>query len=178
MKRLCLVIAFAMLITAALSSCSKQKPSDLKFYVIKRDELAETTTESEKIKAVDLYGRLAFDGDDIEGYNWQTHTVFLKSDSVLSLGTVTDESGGSRIFKTDDTYAFVLMLKNTIIYSGGFQNGIKNPDIPLQPSIEDSSAQSFKITFDSKYGGNVDPRSAQKLYDFLNKQGLLSTKTE
>ena len=178
MKRIFLVLICAFIIIPALGSCSEEQTDDLKFYIISRDILEDAVSDSEKISAVNAYGRLAFDGEDIEGYNWQTHTVFLKEESVASLGNVTEESGGSRIFKTDDTNAFVLMLKNNIIYFGGFHSGVKNPDVPLQPCIEDISRLSFKITFDVKYASFDDPRSAPKLYNFLNKQGLLSTKTE
>ncbi len=168
-------------LTAALLfcvSCSGQKRDSLRFYVVSRSQLSASMSASETAKFVRENGRLVFDGDDIEGYNWQTHTVTLKSSAVPSVGAVTAESGGSAVFKTDDTHAFVLLLGGHMLYTGGFKSGVKNPDVPLQPSIEDSGRYSFKITFDGKYASGNDPRSDAKLYDFLNSQGLLSSKTE
>ena len=170
-KILCIILIILSLISC---SCTSIKSSDLMFYVIVREAIHSDMSDSEIVDTVKSEGRLAFDGDDIEGYNWQNHVVKLHDESVPSLGYVTAESGGSTIFKTDDTYAFVLIIKNTLIYVGGFKQGSKNPNIPLQPSIRDIDNNTFSITFDSKYVEYADNRSDSKLYDFLSKQGLLS----
>ena len=177
MKKLTLSAMLIFLMLTAVS-CSKTEKSDLKFYVISRDMLSDSMSDSETVAAAVSDGRLAFDGDDIEGYNWQTHTVMLKEESVPSLGIISAESGGSAVFKTDDTYAFVLALNSELIYVGGFSNGIKNPAVPLQPSIEDNGRYSFKITYNAKYATSADPRSNVKLYNFLNGNGMLSSKSE
>ncbi len=179
MKRISRIFLCAL--TSALLlcvSCSVQKKDSLRFYVVSRSQLSASMSASETAKFVRENGRLAFDGDDIEGYNWQTHTVFLKEEAVPSVGIVTSESGGSAVFKSDDTYAFVLLLDGNMLYYGGFKSGVKNPDVPLQPSVEDSGRYSFQITFDGKYATGNDPRSDNRLYEFLNSQGLLSSKTE
>lgn len=178
MKKIFLFIASAVCAFILLTSCSRYEKGDLQFYVVRRSVISDSMSISEKVKTARAEGRLAFDGGDIDGYNWQTHTVFLKEDSAASVGVVTKESGGSAIFKTDDSYVFVLLLKNKLIYVGGFKNGVKNPDVPLQPCIEDSGRYSFKITYDGKYANTDDPRSDSRMYKFLSKQGLLSSKTE
>lgn len=171
-------IMTTLLISAILLTicgCSQDKKSDLAFYVIKRNNITASLSDREVVKVAKKSGRLAFDGEDIEGYNWQTHTVKLYESAVPSLGSVSAESGGSKIFKADDTYAFVLIIKNELIYLGGFKAGSKNPDIPLQPSIRDGEEYTFSIVFDAKYSTGPDNRSNNKLYDFLNKFGMLSS---
>lgn len=174
-KRFLTLISLALLI---LCSCkSTFSPDQLKIYVLPRDALSDSMTDSEKVDVAENEGRLAFDGNDIEGYNWQTHTVTLYDTSVSSLGVVTAESGGSSIFKTDDTYAFVLVIDNKLIYVGGFTQGSKNASTPLQPQITDADGTSFKLTFDSKYAEYADNRNNKTLYNFLNSCGKLSSKT-
>lgn len=175
MKKLIFLLIPIIVIT--ITGCSKNKKNDLKFYIIERDRLSTSYSDNEIIKAVKNEGRLAYTGDDIEGYNWQTHTVTLKQDSISSLGAYNEEKGGSAIFKTDDTYVFVLLLKDKLIYYGGFEYGTKNPTPPIQPYIQDLNEQTFKILFDSKYAeGQKDNRSHKSLYAFLQDNALLSSK--
>lgn len=170
-----LLLTAIMLLT--LCSCRALGAEDLKFYVISSEVISESMSDSEIIKAAEKDGRLAFDGNDITGYNWQTHTVMLREEAVTSVANVTEQSGGSAIFKTDDTHAFVLVLGNTLIYVGGFESGSKNPNVPLEPHIEDKTRYSFSISFNSKYATSKDPRSNAKLYSFLEASGMLSSKT-
>lgn len=177
MKKLfTIILTFVIVVT--LAACTKNDASDLKIYVIKRDTVEGLSDNIEILSALKTDGRLVFDGSDIQGYNWQTHTITFKETSVPSHGSVTEEDGGSAIFKTNDTYAFVIALKNSIIYTGGFKQGLKNPRAPLQPSISDDGRYSCCITYDSKYASGSDVRSNKKLYDFLSVCGLLSAKTE
>ncbi len=162
-----------------LVSCSKTaSPEDMQFYVLNRNLLTSDITDSETVKLAKNSGRLVFDGNDIEGYNWQTHTVNLYESSVTSVGVVTAESGGSAIFKTSDKYAFVLIIGDDLVYTGGFTSGTSTPDVPLQPSISDNGQYSFKILFDAKYASYSDNRDNIKLYNFLNYCGKLSSKTD
>lgn len=177
MKKFAAFILILIILTS-FSSCASLGAQDLKFYVISGKLLNESMSDSEIIKTAKSEGRLAFDGNDIVGYNWQTHTVMLREEAVTSVGTVTEQSGGSAIFKTDDTHAFVLVLGNTLIYTGGFKSGTKNPNVPLEPHIEDKTRYSFSIEFDSKYATGKDNRSNAKLYSFLESSGMLSSKTE
>ena len=175
MKRLTFLLIPIILIT--LAGCSKNKKSDLEFYIIERTHLSASYSDEEIVAITKEKGRLAYTGEDIEGYNWQTHTVILKENSISSLGAYNDENGGSAIFKTDDTYAFVLILDNSLIYYGGFEYGSKNPALPLQPYIQDSNDRTFKILFDEKYSeGKKDNRSNKSLYSFLQDNALLSSK--
>ncbi len=162
-----------LILLILLSGCTKSSVSDLKIYILNRSELSDTLTEREIVNLSKTKGRLAFDGNDIKGYNWETQTVTLKDSSVTSLGVVTVEDGGSAIFKVDDTFAFALIIKNSLIYVGGFKNGTQNPDVPLQPYIIDNNKNSFKIVYDTKYSLESDNRLNQKLYSFLNKHNLL-----
>ncbi len=173
MRRILPMLAAVLI---ALCSCSAPQRQDLKIYVVSRAAVSGTMSDKEIVSAAKSAGRLAFDGDDIEGYNWQSHTVFIKEQSSPSVGIVTDESGGSAIFKTDDTYCFVMTLKNELVYFGGFSQGLKNTEIPLQPYITDAGRYSFTIEFDAKYAENGDCRGNKKLYGFLNKLGMLSSK--
>lgn len=175
MRRL---LAAAAAVIILLSACSSVKKSDLKMYVVKRSALPASLTGAQVVSAVEKEGRLAFDGDDIEGYNWQTHYVTLKPSAVPSLGRVTAESGGSAIFKVSDEYALVMTVGKRLVYVAGFKNGVKNPDVPLQPSVEDVDGTSFKITFDPRYATGEDPRSSSFLYSFLQDHGMLSAITE
>lgn len=176
MKRINFLVVL-ILITLLISSCKSSQASDLKFYVISREILQNTITDADIVKKAKNEGRLAFDGEDIMGYHWKTHTVMLNSNAITSIGKVTAESGGSALFKVDDSYAFVLVLNNKLVYTGGFTNGIKNPDVPLQPSIKDKTNTSFSIQFDSKYTNENDKRQNKALYNYLESLGLLSAKT-
>ncbi len=176
MKKFIFPIIVILLIT--LGGCTKTDKTDFKMYVVSRQFLTQDLSDVQIIAAAQKNGRLAFDGNDIDGYNWETHTLTFKNNSVTSLGAVTKESGGSAIFKTDDTFAFVFTLNNKLIYYGGFLQGSKNPDIPLQPYIEDKNTTSVKILFNAKYATREDCRSNSQLYSFFNDCGLLSSKTE
>lgn len=178
MKKIFSLFILALFAAALLSSCSAGNKNELGFYVIDRSQINASMSDSQIVSAVRRDGRLAFESGDIKGYNWQTHTVVLKEESVPSIGITTEESGGSAVFKTDDTYAFALVLGNELIYSGGFRSGVKNPAVPMQPCITDTGRYSFSISFDGKYATFADPRSDSRLYGFLNKHGLLSSKTE
>ncbi len=175
MKKPLLFIVFLLIIS--LTGCKNESKSDFKIYVVSRDLITQDLSENEIINVAKKSGRLAFDGDDIQGYNWETHTLTLKDNSVTSHGAVTAESGGSTIFKVDDTYAFIFSLNDKLIYYGGFMQGSKNPDIPLQPYMADKDTTSVKIEFDNKYADHKDNRSNTQLYSFFNKFGLLSSKT-
>ena len=171
------VVAIILILIILLTTgCNKTDVSDLEFYVISREHLTQDLSDNQIVSSAQKNGRLAFNGSDIEGYNWETHTVTLKDNSVTSHGAVTAESGGSAIFKVDDTFAFVILINNKLVYCGGFIQGSKNPSIPLQPYIEDVESTVFKIGFDSKYSSDKDSRSNNQLYSFLNKTGLLSSK--
>lgn len=174
MKKITVLLLLTVVIL--LTGCSKKDKSDLKFYVIERNFLTQDLSDNQIVSTTKNNGRLAFDGNDIEGYNWETHTVTLKNNSVTSHGAVTDETGGSAIFKVNDTYAFVIIIRNKLVYYGGFIQGSKNPSTPLQPFIEDKRLTSFKIDYNSKYAVNGDHRASNQLYSFLNKNGLLSSK--
>ena len=173
-KRFLLILI--LLPTLLLSGCSKPKLTDLKFYVVNRQFLTQDLSDNQIISTAQKNGRLAFEGDNISGYNWETHTVTLKDCALTSYGAVTKESGGSAIFKVDDTFAFVIAINNKLIYYGGFIQGSKNPDVPLQPFIKDNDLKSFKIDFDNKYATQNDVRGSSQLYTFLNEMGLLSSK--
>ncbi len=170
------ILLIIIVILLLFSGCIKPDASNLKFYVISREFLTQDLSDNQVVAAVNKNGRLVFDGDDIKGYNWETHTVFLKENSVTSHGAVTNDTGGSAIFKVDDTFAFVITINNKLIYYGGFIQGTKNPAVPLQPYINDISSTEFKIEFDSKYASKTDSRNNNKFYSFLNKLGLLSAK--
>ncbi len=163
------------ILTFSLCGCSKMSESSLEIYVIEQTKLNSSLSDGETVKLVKQSGRLAFTGDDINGYNWETHTISIKKEAVPSHSTVTAESGGSAIFKVDDSYAYVIVLNKSLIYIGGFLHGSKNPSIPLQPCITDVDEYSFKITFDSKYATGADPRDNKSFYKFLSKFGKLSS---
>lgn len=176
MKKTALLIIIVLLLS--LTSCAKLTAEDMRFYVVDADALSTSMSDSEVIKTAKNQGRLVFDGNDIIGYNWKTHTIMLREEAVTSVGTVTEQSGGSALFKVDDTHAFVFVLGNTLIYTGGFEQGSKNPNVPMQPYIKDKTRYSFEIGFDSKYADGKDNRSNAKLYNFLESSGMLSSKTE
>lgn len=176
-KRTFVATLILILTLVLVCGCSSSKPEDLKFYVVKRQHISDSMSESEIVSAVKANGRQMFDGTDIQGYNWQKHIVMLDPNAIGSLGSVSAQSGGSAIFKTDDTYAFALMLGNKLIYAGGFENGYANPDVPLQPYIKDKSRTSFTIEFNEKYASGSDKRTNETLYNFLKDCGMLSSKT-
>lgn len=175
MKKISLL--FVGILIISLCGCSKISKSSLEIYVIEQSEIGDSLSETQIVKLVKQSGRLAFNGEDINGYNWETHTVTMKKESVSSHGAVTTESGGSAIFKVDDSYAYAFVLNNSLIYIGGFMHGSKNPAIPLQPCISDIDDYSFKITFDNKYATSSDPRNDKTFYSFLSDFGLLSSGT-
>ena len=180
MSRNVLKVTMLMLaVMLILNSCSTgADKADIRFYVLKNDLINDQMTERQIVNAAKMSGRLAFDGNDIEGYYWADHCITLKRDAVKSRAEVTAESGGSALFKTTDEDYFVLTVKDEIIYWGGFEHGIANPQVPVQPSICDVDSYSFKITYNSKYATGNDPRSSKKMYACLDRLGILSSKSE
>ena len=174
MKRILLII-LSLILLLNFGACKKDDASLLKFYVVDRNEINQGMSNKEIVSTVKKEGRLVFDGTDLDGYNWEKHKVTLNENSVGSIGATNSENGGSAIFKVDDSYAFALILDNSLIYFGGFEVGAKTPDIPLQPYIKDESKYVFSIKYDSKYSIEKDNRSNKKLYNFLENQGLLIT---
>lgn len=161
-----------LLVIMLLTGCSKADVNDLKIYVLPAQKLSAALTDDEIVKAAKTSGRLVFEGSDIKGYNWENHTMLFKTESVPSHSAVTKENGGSRIFKVDDNYLFVIAIKNSLVYYGGFEHGSKNPNVPVQPSISDVNDYTIKITFDPKYSTTTDNRSSEMLYNFFNTHGL------
>lgn len=173
-KIICICL-FLITLTLISSSCSSYEIDDLQYYVIPRSLLTDGMSNSEIVKVAKNEGRLAFSGQDIVGFNWQKQRVTLDENAVLSTTDTTTQTGGSSLFKVDDTYAYAVILKNSLVYYGGFESGTKNPQVPLQPTIYDRGGYSFSIEYDSKYANGEDTRFNEKLYKFLEKHSLLTT---
>lgn len=166
------LLVCTLLITLSLCSCKGSDINDLKIYVIPSTDISQALTDGEIVNAVKNSGRLVFEGSDIDGYNWENHTLTFNSDSIISHGKVTKESGGSRIFKVDDSYLFVIVIKNELVYYGGFEHGSKNPSIPVEPCISDVDDYTVKLTYNAKYATQNDKRSSELLYNFFDKYNL------
>ena len=178
MKKRGFYLIACLLMCLIMCACSARGKENLKIYIVDRTLIDDNMTSSEIVSLAYDRGRLAFDGNDIEGYQWSGHVVRLKDEAVPSLGSNSKEDGGSTIFKSKDTDIFILVINKTFIYYGGFEMGTTNPQTPLQPNIKDAGRYTFSINFDSKYAEFSDPRNSEYLYRFLSENEILVTKAQ
>lgn len=143
------------------SGC-KAKSEDLTFYVLKKADFNADMTESAMLSAAKEKGRVAFTGAELEGWLWSDHIVRLKNVNVKN-STV----DGSVLFQTASGDAFVLVLGEQLLYSGGFSEN--NAGV----YIRDVGEKDFELCFSDPFGDLADPRGNTALYNFLIDRQLL-----
>lgn len=168
MKKRIIAILILMLMLLGLASCRSSR-DDLKFYVLKKADVAENMADSALLAAAKEHGRIAFTGEDLRGWYWPDHQVLLRDLSVYG-----SAQGGSRIFQAEAEDLFVLVLGNRVLYSGGFgsaENALGNRG---ELYIEDGAADNFAVACRNEYEAEKDPRNNEALYDYLAEYNLLS----
>lgn len=172
MKRLLLILITAVLLFS-LCACRSQR-ADLKFYVLSAEDVTENMSDSALLSLAKKKGRLAFTGEQVQGYLWAEHQVRLKDVDVRGGA----QDGGSRLFQTNAGDLFVLALGGRVIYTGGFEAGAGTVTPPRSPYITDIDETTFAICYDAKYTDCADPRGNERLYNFLTDRQLLVSRFE
>lgn len=162
----------ALLLTLLLSLCGCSGAESMQFYVIPEGVIRGGESDAQLLRLAKEEGRLAFTEEQIEGYLWTDHEIRLKERPIL--GSASD--GGSRIFRAESGDCFLLVLDSAVLYRGGFMPSSGDATVQDGPYITDTSFQSFRIAFSSKYSEGEDPRGDQQLYDYLVDHQLLSSK--
>ena len=169
MKKRFIAILMMILMLACCTSC-RAAQSDLKFYVLKKADVAENMTESALLAAAKSQGRVAFTGEDLLGWYWPDHQVLLRELSVHGGA----QKGGSKLFQAEAGDVFILALGNRIIYSGGFASAEETLGDAKEIYIQDGSADNFAVACRNEYEAKDDPRNVDILYDYLADHNLLS----
>lgn len=159
-KFLSLLVLAGLLFT--LCSC-KAKGDDLKFYVIKNEDMVKNAGADAMLHTAKTKGRLAFCANDLEGWLWAEHTVRLKEVKVKGSAA----GGGSVLFQTKKEDFFLVTLKGRILMTGTFDptaGGVY---------ITDQGDRDFALGFYDPFSEHQDSRANQKLYDYLTQMQLL-----
>ena len=107
MKKTVLIMLCALLFC---SGCARSQT--LSLYILSRDSITDSMSDSEIAAAARQNGRVALTGDDFAGVMWEEQRFQVKAQAVPSVGTTTAESGGSALLKTDGEDVFVWMVKD------------------------------------------------------------------
>lgn len=169
MKKRLIAILILIMSLLCLASCRSER-ADLKFYVLKKEDVAENMADSALLAAAKRDGRVAFTGEDLRGWYWPDHQVLLRDLSVYGGA----EEGGSKLFQAQAGDIFVLALGNRIIYSGGFASETETLGDTKEIYIEDGTADNFAVVCRNEYEAEQDPRNVDALYDYLADYDLLS----
>ena len=157
---------FSLLVLAGLlfTLCScKAKGDDLKFYVVKQEDVVKNAGADALLHTAKTKGRLAFSAEDLEGWLWTEHTVRLKEVKVKGSAA----GGGSVLFQTKKEDLFLVTLKGRVLMTGTFDpeaGGVY---------ITDQGDRDFVLGFYDPFSEQKDPRASEKLYDYLVKMQLL-----
>lgn len=169
MKKRLIAILILMVMLACLASCRSGR-TDLKFYVLKKADVAENMADSALLAAAKRDGRVAFTGEDLRGWYWPDHQVLLRDLSVYGGA----QDGGSRLFQAEAGDIFILVLGNRVIYSGGFASETETLGDTKEIYIEDGTADNFAVVCRNEYEAEQDPRNVTALYNYLAEHDLLS----
>lgn len=169
MKKRSIAILILMIMLVCLASCRSAR-ADLKFYVLKKADVAENMSNSALLSAAKQNGRVAFTGEDLRGWYWPDHQVLLRNLSVYGGA----QDGGSRLFQAESGDVFILALGNRIIYTGGFASAEETVGDTKEIYIEDGAADNFAVVCRNQYEAEEDPRNAERLYNYLAEYNLLS----
>lgn len=169
MKKRILALLALILILCSLSACRAER-STLKFYVLKKADVAENMSDSALLAAAKSEGRVAFTGEDLRGWYWPDHQVLLRDLTVYGGA----QDGGSKLFQAEAEDIFILALGNRIIYSGGFASAGETLGDAKEIYIEDGNSDNFAIVCRNEYDAAEDPRNVSALYEFLADYDLLS----
>ncbi len=165
-KTVCLLLA-----ALALLLCGCSKNDTLYLYVLPQREVSADMSDAEIASLARRIGRLALEGEDLVGVQWDTQRFEIAGD--LPAGAASSESGGSALLKTTDGDLFVWILGGRPVYVGGFARGGSNAATPRVPYIVDDGRRIFRVETDDRYGRDL--RFDTKLYRYFEKRGLLRT---
>ncbi len=165
-KILALLLALSMVLS--LAGC-KQTKEDLKFYVVDGDLVSVGMADGVLLNVARKQGRVAFTGEDLAGWQWETHRVQLKNIAVLG----GDQDGGSRLFQAEADDCFILTLGNQLVYAGSFAPASGSVRAVRNPYIQDGEEDTFYLLCDQKFEEGKDPRIQEALYTYLAEQQLL-----
>ena len=168
MKKTFFIMLCALLLC---SGCARSQT--LSLYILSRDNITDSMSDSEIAAAARQNGRVALTGDDFAGVMWEEQRFQVKAQAVPSVGTTTAESGGSALLKTDGEGGFVWMVNDRVVYVGGFVQGVGTAGSQRVPFIKDSGRTSFTIQTDDRYGEDI--RFNKTLYRFFQNAGLLKS---
>ena len=168
MKKTVFCFLFAAFLLVA-SGCSHQDA--LYLYVLPRSAVSADMSDADIAAHALKSGRLALEGSDLTGVQWDTQRYEIREDTPVGSGSA--ETGGSALLKTTDADLFVWVLNGRAVYAGGFAPGSSSAATPRVPFIRDENRRIFRIETDDRYG--KDRRFDRRLYGFFERQGLLRT---
>lgn len=158
------IISLLVLLALLCSLCGcKATGGDLKFYVIKAADVTDGMGNDALLQTAKTKGRLAFTGEELEGWLWAEHTVRLKEVKVKGSAA----GGGSVLFQTEKEDLFLVTLNGRVLIRGGFDPKAAGA------YIVDAGERDFKIGFEDPYEELSDPRGNEKLYNYLIDLQLL-----
>ncbi len=171
MKRIIACAVMVGLLLLSLNAC-KQNKEDLIFYVIAAEDLPAKEAAHVLFDVAKQSGRIAFTGEDIENWHWETHRVALKKPDVRGGSGCT----GSSLFQADAEDAFLLVLGNRVLLFGGFENKVGALTIDRDLYVADEQdADAFRLLCRNTEEEGEDPRKVEALYKFLADHNLLAS---
>lgn len=174
-----LKIIIVLLLITNIMGCSSKDMSDGKFemYISRQAEDHDTFIEDDAP---------IFTEDDIEHYEWDSHTIIFNKDfldvrkSIMSDKFDSDGSledawvlGGSLILDAKYPDRFTIYIDNEEIYCGTFEKPLISSFIPAGAVISDVK-DGVKIKYRA-FGdeSTIDKRDDKKIYKLLESYGLI-----
>ncbi len=170
MKR---AVVLVMVGICLLSLCACGGKGALGLYILSAEQVKDSMSAREIGALAAQEGRLALNGQDFVGVDWENQYFAVDAKAVPSVSTVTAEHGGCSLLKTTDEDVFVWVLNGKALYVGGFEMGSSNPATPRSPYIQDKERYTFAIAADDRYG--EDLRFNKALYNWFYKAGLIKS---
>ncbi|XMB66566.1 hypothetical protein RI065_09720 [Mycoplasmatota bacterium zrk1] len=165
---LCGILALLITLVCLLSGCAEAMSIDahkLEVYILRKsDESNEFIMDKTPI----------FTGNEIESYEWDTHTIIFNSEFILSMEkkNLKEEDeillGGSTILDVYYPDQFALFLEGEELYRGYLAPPVYSSFLPMGPRIANSENGIVIMCID----GKLDTRNDDRLKDFLEKNHL------
>ncbi|WP_458784784.1 hypothetical protein [Vallitalea sediminicola] len=117
-----------------------------------------------------------FTGNDINYYDWSTHTIVFKDDFISQQKNIDKDIkiGGSSIFDTNSRDKFMVYVDNELLYDGYYNQSLLSSFYPIGAVLFDLS-DAVRIDFNGIKGVELkDNRSDLKMYESLKLCKILN----
>lgn len=112
-----------------------------------------------------------FTSEDIEIYEWSTHTIRLDK-LYFDADRSANWLGGSTIFGTDSQDKFMVFVDGELIYEGYYEQSVLSSFMPSGAIMKDE-ADGVSITFIGIDESDEDLRRDERIYACLKSAGVL-----